>query len=244
MWIKTWISSRQQNLSVPYSLRVSWENIFQIKELTVSHWTGDFLSSGLQVGRSEFTNRNQNISNMMFWYIFHIELITDHLPSSRFLHSHRSDENVNHILMSLFIDDIWIFSLTSQCTQKNIFVCMQWLCFEFFSSPLGLTTDYNIFHPKATRCDQYRLRMILPWLCSPCMEWLGLSPAPCGSVCTSQSPFPSAATSKFAGTLSLFTIFPSQTIASGQGWWRGCAIHLKVPVGLFSGDKEPRYWEL
>lgn len=69
------------------------------------------------------------------------------------------------------------------------------------------------------------------------MEWLGLSPAPCGSVCTSQSPFPSAATSKFAGTLSLFTIFPSQTIASGQAWWRGCVIHLKVPVGLFLGTK-------
>lgn len=64
--------SRQQNLSVPYSPRVSWENIFQIKKLTLSHWTEVFLSSGLQVGRSEFTNRNQNISHTMFWYIFHI----------------------------------------------------------------------------------------------------------------------------------------------------------------------------
>lgn len=72
------------------------------------------------------------------------------------------------------------------------------------------------------------------------MQWpvwndFGLSPAPCGSACPSQTPFRSAVTGKFAGRLSHFTILPSQTIASGQAWWRGCMIHFKVPVGHFLG---------
>lgn len=61
-----------KTLSVPYSPRVSWENVFEMKELTFSHWTELFLSAGLQVGRYEFINRNQNISHPMFWYIFRI----------------------------------------------------------------------------------------------------------------------------------------------------------------------------
>lgn len=119
----------------------------------------------------------------------------------------------------------------------------------FFCRPLGLITDYKVLHPKATRFHPGQVST--DWKLSSlgcavaCMKWLGLSPAPRGSVCASQTPFLSAVTGKFAGRLSHFTILPSQTIASGQAWWRGCVIHFKVPVGLFLGTNSTgtqRFW--
>lgn len=84
---------------------------------------------------------------------------------------------------------------------------------------------------RSLQIENYLL-LAVQW---PAWNDFGLSPAPCGSVCTSRTPFRSAVTGKFAGRLSHFTILPSQTVASGQAWWRGCVIRFKVPVGLFLG---------
>lgn len=58
------------------------------------------------------------------------------------------------------------YPLLNACKRTYLCVCSS--CALGFCSPLGLIIDYKIFHPKATRWDQYRLRMSRkdPWLCS------------------------------------------------------------------------------
>lgn len=216
-----------------------------MKELTISHWTEDFLSSGLQAGRSEFTNRDQNISHTMFWYIFHIELVTGHLHLSRFLHSHRPNKNC------LWITSWCPFSLMTSVisypllsAHKRTYLCVCNGCALIFCSPLGLITDYKIFHPKASQYDQYRLRMIFPWLGSAlhAMTWSQSSSLWISVYIT--IPISISSHQQICWHIEPFYHFPFTNHCFRSSLVTWLCDPSQGPCRAFSGDKEHRCWEL
>lgn len=114
----------------------------------------------------------------------------------------------------------------------------------FFCCPLGLITVYKIFHPKATRCNQYRLWMIFPCLCSALhgMTWSQSSSLWISVYIT--IPISISSHQQICWHIEPFYHFPFTNHCFGSSLVTWLCDPSQDPCRAFFGHTEHRYWEL